>query len=81
MEYGLLNEVATDSDDIGDRILQWGYQRDELRAEMKQNFPQTPNPTVSSTSTSATIINQKPMSNVRPTKSQTTKSNRVVETA
>ena len=40
MEYGLHDEVTTEFDDIGDRILQWGYQRDKLRAEIKQNFPQ-----------------------------------------
>jgi len=39
MEYGLYNEVVTDFEDIEDRILQWGYQRDKLRAEIKQNFP------------------------------------------
>ena len=38
MEYGLHNEVATDFKDIGDRILQWGYQRDKLRAEIKQQL-------------------------------------------
>ena len=62
MEYGLHNEVVTDFEDIGDRILPWGYQRDKLRAEIKQNFPQNFNPTVSSTTAT---INQRPMTNVR----------------
>ena len=57
-----------------------GYQRDKLRAEIKENFSQTPNPTVASTGTSAATINQKALPNVRPTKSQTLKSSRVVET-
>ena len=39
MEYGLHDEVVTDFEDIWDRILQWGYQRDKLRSEIKQNFP------------------------------------------
>ena len=55
--------VATDFEDIGDRILRYGYQRDKLRAEIKQNFLQNFNPTVSSTS--AATINQLPMTNVR----------------
>ena len=69
MEYGLHNEVATEFDDIGEIILQWGYRRDKLRAEIKQNFPQTPHSNVSSTSTSTVTITQKPMPNVRPIKS------------
>ena len=39
MEFGTHNEPLQDIDDIGDRILQWGFQRDRLRAELKQNFP------------------------------------------
>ena len=75
MEYGLHYEVVTDFEDIGDRILQWVYQRDKLRTEIKQNFPRNSNPTVSSAGTSAATINQRPT-----TKSPTLKSNKVVET-
>jgi len=39
MEFGTHYETLKDIDDIGDRILQWGFQRDRLRAELKQNFP------------------------------------------
>jgi len=60
MEYGLHNEVAIEFDDIGDIILQWKYQRIKLHAKVKQNFPQTPHPTVSRTSTSGATITQKP---------------------
>ena len=38
MEYGLHDKVATEIDDIGDRILQWEYQRDKLRTEIKQTL-------------------------------------------
>ena len=41
MEFGQHQEPIQDMDDIGDRNLQWGYQRDRLRAEVKQKFPTT----------------------------------------
>ena len=39
MESGTHNEPLPHICDIGDRILQWGFQRDRLCPEVKQNFP------------------------------------------
>ena len=45
------NKPLTDVDDIGDRILQWGFQRDRLRSKVKQNFPPQAIPNISTIST------------------------------
>ena len=52
MEFGQHQESLQDIDEIGDRILQWGYQRDRLRAEVKQNFPSTSKTSVPTSQTS-----------------------------
>ena len=63
MESGKHNEPLTDIYDIGDRILQWGFKRDRLRAEVKQNLPPqdihniSTISTVSSSAVAATKIN------------------------
>jgi len=73
MGYGLHNAVATDFEDIGDRILQWGYQRDKLRAEVKQNFPQNSNPVAAHL---PTLLSQHPVTNLRSTPKNTKSSKR-----
>ena len=69
MEFGSHNEPLQDIDDIGDRILQWGFQRDRLRAELKQNFPQqalTNTTTITSVQTSSMAATKSSSSSVRP---------------
>ena len=72
MESGTHNEPLTDIDDIGDRILQWGIQRDRLRAEVKQNFPPQAIPNISTISTVSSPhplldLRDRPHPNLTPT--------------
>ena len=42
MKYGLHNELASDFEDIGDRILKWGYERINYALKLNRTFLRIP---------------------------------------
>ena len=78
MEFGQHQEPIQDIDDIGDRILQWGYQRDRLRAEVKQNFPSNHNTSVQTIS-SVPTTSHRTSTNSKTSRLPATKTPKVVD--
>ena len=78
MEFGTHNEPLQDIDEIGDRILRWGFQRDRLRPELKQKFPPQALPntsTITSVPTSSMAATKTSSSSSRPARLTVSKPN------
>ena len=78
MENGLFNVPAADTQDIYDRVLQWGFLLDRKRNELRNYFPSPTTTTVPvtalNTTTGASVYKQSSKQGQRPPKTPSTRS-------